>query len=61
MEQKPSSNSETTPPEQKTTYSYPSSGIREREGRIPLWLILVSVGLMVWGIYYMIAYWSPPE
>lgn len=41
-------------------YEYISAGIREREGSVPPWLILVMVGLLVWGLYYMLAYWSPP-
>jgi len=39
-------------------YRYEPSGIRERSGHIPTWLKLVSLGLIVWGIYYMIRYWS---
>ncbi|HXC61445.1 MAG TPA: cbb3-type cytochrome c oxidase N-terminal domain-containing protein [Nitrospiria bacterium] len=39
-------------------YLYKDSGIRERHGVIPLWLQLVSYGLIIWGIYYTIRYWS---
>jgi hypothetical protein len=40
------------------TYVYRHAGIREREGRIPLWLMLVCIGLILWSIYYAIRYWS---
>ncbi|HET6675312.1 MAG TPA: hypothetical protein VFG71_08235 [Nitrospiraceae bacterium] len=39
-------------------YRYEPSGIRERSGHIPIWLKLVAFGLIVWGIYYAIRYWS---
>jgi len=40
-------------------YRYVDSGIQERHGEVPLWLWIVVVGLIVWGIYYLVAYWSP--
>ncbi len=40
-------------------YLFVSAGIRERPGRIPLWLVLVAIGLLVWGIYYLAKYWNP--
>jgi hypothetical protein len=39
-------------------YLYRHAGIREREGGIPLWLMLVCIGLIVWSVYYTIRYWS---
>ncbi len=39
-------------------YHYTYAGIREREGRVPLWLWLVAVGLVVWSVYYSIVYWN---
>jgi N-terminal domain of cytochrome oxidase-cbb3, FixP len=39
------------------TYTYKDSGIRERHGRVPIWLQLVAYGLFIWGIYYTIKYW----
>lgn len=39
-------------------YNYKDSGIQERRGAVPLWLQLVSYGLVIWGIYYTIRYWS---
>lgn len=38
-------------------YLYKEAGLRERHGYIPFWLILVAVGLLVWGVYYMIRNW----
>ncbi len=40
-------------------YLYQTAGIRERHGYIPIWLILVAVGLFIWGGYYLLSYWSP--
>lgn len=40
-------------------YVYPSSGIAERKGKVPIWLWLVAISLAIWGIYYLIAYWNP--
>jgi hypothetical protein len=40
-------------------YLYRHAGIKERDGRIPLWLTLVVVGLLLWSIYYTVQYWSP--
>jgi len=39
-------------------YLYQNSGIQERHGTVPLWLKLVSVGLLAWAIYYTIQYWN---
>ena len=44
--------------ESDEAYLYRHAGIREREGRIPLWLMLVCIGLIVWSVYYTIQYWS---
>jgi hypothetical protein len=40
-------------------HEYRAAGIRERTGRIPLWLIGVCVALFVWGAYYIVKYWTP--
>lgn len=45
---------------QKDTYVYGETGIEERHGAIPSWLIAVAVGLIAWAIYYAVTYWSPP-
>ncbi len=42
-------------------FYYRDSGILERHGKIPLWLVGVVVVLLVWGIYYLVAYWTPPS
>ncbi|HXU93182.1 MAG TPA: hypothetical protein VFP33_05945 [Gallionella sp.] len=46
--------------ERESVYSYGESGIEERHGRVPPWLWAVAVALLAWGIYYLMAYWSPP-
>ena len=45
--------------EKSEEYLYQSAGIQERKGYIPAWLILVAVGLTLWGGYYLVQYWSP--
>jgi hypothetical protein len=40
------------------TYEY--SGIQERSGKVPMWLIVVYVALSAWAIYYLCAYWTHP-
>jgi hypothetical protein len=44
--------------EKGEVYVYRDSGIQERHGAIPLWLKLVAIGLLVWGVYYTIRYWN---
>jgi hypothetical protein len=39
-------------------YLYKDAGIAERHGAVPLWLKLVCYGLILWGIYYTLRYWS---
>ncbi|MGA9667207.1 MAG: hypothetical protein WBQ69_12290 [Gallionella sp.] len=41
-------------------YLYKDSGIQEKHGHIPLWLKAVVVILFIWGVYYLVAFWSPP-
>lgn len=41
-------------------YRYESAGITEREGRVPIWLWLVAASLLIWGVYYLVSYWSAP-
>jgi hypothetical protein len=41
-------------------YTYQSAGIGERKGRVPAWLWVVAVLLVIWGLYYLIRYWNPP-
>lgn len=45
---------------ERPVYSYESAGITEREGSVPAWLWVVVVSLLVWGVYYLVAYWSVP-
>lgn len=32
--------------------------VESYEGRIPRWMAVVYVGLIAWGIYYLVAYWG---
>ena len=41
-------------------YTYETAGIAERSGIVPAWLWVVVVLLLIWGIYYIIAYWNAP-
>ena len=43
-----------------TVYTYVSAGIAEREGSVPNWLWGVVAVLVVWGLYYLVAYWNAP-
>jgi hypothetical protein len=38
-------------------HRYEHSGIEERVGKVPVWLIVVYVALSVWAIYYLWTYW----
>jgi hypothetical protein len=48
-----------TSSEEERPYLYRHAGIEERSGGIPLWLMLVVVGLLLWGVYYTIQFWNP--
>jgi hypothetical protein len=39
-------------------YVHEPAGIRERSGSVPTWLKLVALGLILWGVYYTIRFWS---
>lgn len=41
-----------------TDYTYQSAGITERQGSVPIWLWMVAVSLLVWGIYYLVTFWD---
>ncbi|MBI5890739.1 MAG: hypothetical protein HZB47_08695 [Nitrosomonadales bacterium] len=41
-------------------FIYESAGITERDARVPVWLWVVAVSLLIWGIYYLVTYWSAP-
>ena len=38
---------------------YEASGIEERHGIVPAWLVGVIVILAVWMVYYLIRFWGP--
>lgn len=47
-------------PDPERVYLYKDAGIQVRTGTIPLWLKIVAIALMIWGIYYTIRYWNTP-
>lgn len=38
---------------------YEFSGIEERHGIVPAWLIAVFTVLGVWMVYYLVRFWRP--
>jgi hypothetical protein len=42
----------------KKEYFYNTAGLREREGHIPIGLIWLGVGLLIWAVYYLVKFWS---
>ncbi len=44
----------------QSMFIYKDSGIQERAGPVPAWLWAVFVILIIWGIYYLVAFWTPP-
>ena len=38
-------------------HRYEYSGIEERKGKVPGWLIVVYLALSIWAIYYLWTYW----
>lgn len=45
--------------EAKEVYLYKDAELREQLGYIPFWLQLVAVSLLLWGLYYLVTYWTP--
>jgi hypothetical protein len=43
----------------KKEYFYNTAGLREREGHIPIGLIWLGAGLLIWAAYYLVKFWSP--
>jgi hypothetical protein len=41
-------------------FLYRDAGLQERSGYVPYWLKLVTISLIIWSVYYLWAYWSPP-
>jgi len=44
-----------------SVYTYETAGITERQGNVPVWLWSVVVSLLIWGVYYLVAYWNAPS
>lgn len=51
---------EATSGDKPHVFIYKDAGIYEKHGYIPLWLLAVAVVLLIWGVYYLVVYWSPP-
>jgi hypothetical protein len=41
--------------EEKETFP---GGVESYEGRVPAWLMLVYVLLLIWGGWYLVAFWG---
>jgi hypothetical protein len=39
---------------------YDYSGIDERHGIVPAWLLCVCVALVIWSVYYVFHFWRAP-
>jgi len=39
-------------------YTYVTAGISEHQGKVPVWLWIVVILLLSWGLYYLLHYWS---
>jgi hypothetical protein len=37
---------------------YGGGAIESRHGYIPIWLLVVYTGLLLWGLYYAFHYWG---
>jgi hypothetical protein len=37
---------------------YKTSGIEERHGIIPAWLAVVYAVMLIWMVWYLIAFWT---
>lgn len=33
-------------------------GVESHEGRVPRWLLIVYVLLLIWGAWYLVAFWE---
>jgi hypothetical protein len=56
----PDTQQEKEPRKEGDIFLYKDSGIQENHGYIPIWLVLVAIALVVWAVYYTVAYWGPP-
>jgi len=37
---------------------YEFSGIDERHGRLPKWLVFVYGAMLIWMVYYLVRFWT---
>jgi hypothetical protein len=45
-------------PETHDLHEYAGGYIKAREGKIPVWLLVLYFGLFAWACYYMVHYWG---
>jgi hypothetical protein len=45
--------------EEPEVHRYEFSGIEERRGIVPGWLIAVMTVLGLWMVYYLVRFWRP--
>lgn len=41
-------------------YEYRHSGIQERHGIMPVWLVVVAIVIVCCGVFYTVQNWNPP-
>lgn len=51
----------TAPGDAGEIHQYQFSGIEERHGVVPAWLVVVIASLLVWMVYYLVRNWTPPQ
>jgi hypothetical protein len=39
-------------------HDYAGGEVSTRRGRVNRWLLVVYLVLLVWGVYYLVAYWG---
>jgi hypothetical protein len=47
-------------PDNHDIHTYEYSGIQERTGKVNAWLIIVYASLLIWGGWYLVAFWKHP-
>jgi N-terminal domain of cytochrome oxidase-cbb3, FixP len=45
-------------PKEPELSHYEYSGIDERHGVVPKWLLFVYAALLIWMVYYLVHYWT---
>jgi hypothetical protein len=47
-------------PDPERLEEYADGEIHVRRGRVNAWLLVVYAALAVWGVYYLLRYWTGP-